>query len=48
MPEVTVVSPAAAVPADRLTLGATDARHYVSAQFMCCDSSLIVTCMAEE
>lgn len=48
MPDVTVVIPAAAVPADRLTLGEIDARHYVSAQFMCCDSSLIVTCMAEE
>ena len=26
MPDLTVVSPAAAVPADRLTMGATDAR----------------------
>lgn len=26
MPEMTVVTPAAVVPADRLTLGATDAR----------------------
>lgn len=48
MPEMAAVTPAAVVPADRLSLGEIDTRHYVSAQFMCCASSLIVICMAEE
>ena len=47
MPDVTVVSPAAVVPADRLTLGSCDARvdgepAYKSSQ------GITLICMAEE
>jgi hypothetical protein len=46
MPDVTVVTPAAVVPADRLTLGAVDARASL------CNSGLgwqgCFVCMAEE
>jgi hypothetical protein len=52
MPDLTVVSPSAVVPADRLTLGATDARacphpHPTTASLpgMCLP---YCACMAEE
>lgn len=49
MPDVTVVSPTAVVPADRLALCATDARVSFSTTFSkvgsCCAG---VSCVAEE
>jgi hypothetical protein len=47
MPDVSVVTPAAVVPADRLTLGATDARGVLSfpSAFIGC---AFAACMAEE
>jgi hypothetical protein len=54
MPDLTVVSPSAVVPADRLTLGATDARacpHLtLPAAPACslCVPSCSCVCMAEE
>lgn len=47
MPDVIVVCPAAVVPADRLTLGATDARVGSSAQPFG-GTCQYCTCMAEE
>jgi hypothetical protein len=50
MPDVSVVTPAAVVPADRLTLGATDARawpqHDLPAHSSVSESRCY--CMAEE
>lgn len=49
MPDVTVVIPTAAVPADRLTLGATDARVSGSTTVSNAGSCYAgVSCMAEE
>jgi len=47
MPDVTVVTPAAVVPADRLTLGSCDARSdgQVAQQLLNCSPAV---CMAEE
>jgi hypothetical protein len=55
MPDLTVVSPSAVVPADRLTLGATDARAWpqydlptpLPTRFCSCDVPMC-NCMAEE
>ena len=51
MPETTVVTPAAVVPADRLTLGATDARSHLGTTHTlpyCSSCSVLHACMAEE
>ena len=49
MPETTVVSPAAVVPADRLTLGSCDARvDGGRVATTCCHSLGCASCMAEE
>lgn len=53
MPETVVVTPAAVVPADRLTLGTTDARSCPSTPSSYCGGDLFVacatcSCMAEE
>ena len=52
MPETTVVTPAAAVPADRLTLGATDPRGNAGAVLPLAITGFCTPaggwCMAEE
>ena len=49
MPDLTVVSPAAVVPADRLALGATDARVSCSTTVSNVGSCYAgVSCMADE
>jgi hypothetical protein len=51
MPDLTVVSPSAVVPADRLTLGATDARacpHLTPPVPTPSSWPLTAACMAEE
>jgi hypothetical protein len=52
MPDVSVVTPAAVVPADRLTLGATDARawpqHAALPAYSCNYANSPAACMAEE
>jgi hypothetical protein len=52
MPDVSVVTPAAVVPADRLTLGATDARGAcflpLTCSRLCVCACYLPGCMAEE
>ncbi len=48
MPDVIVVSPAAVVPADRLTLGATDARGLSTVSTVSATQGYACFCMAEE
>lgn len=50
MPDVTVVSPAAMVPADRLTLGATEVRSVGAVPFGLgfCGPVSVCQCMSEE
>lgn len=47
MPDVTVLSPAVVVPADRLTLGANDARRAGGAAPLT-QGNYCANCMAEE
>ena len=48
MPDVTVVSPAAVVPADRLTLGSCDARLDLTVGESAYHPCWFPLCMAEE